>query len=276
MFRYDHLISELLFRVESPEPLQVPNNFQPFLCDHLGEREADISLQVTFGGQPPYTEQGCRKLSPNVFQKDDRLWERYYWSNNEYIVRQEKVGRGSPCRFFIPAGFSEKFRRQGYWMLLPHDRIVLHASAVIWQGRAYLFSAPSGGGKSTHAALWEKHYGAKLLNGDKVIISVSPEGCRAYGGPVAGSSGIYCNDSAPIDSICIVQKAPYNRLSELTGRMSLLSLYSEAIKSSWDVAFNTRLLELTHTLINITPVYRLECLPERSAVECVIKNQEKR
>ena len=38
--------------------------------------------------------------------------------------------------------------------LIGHGRLFLHASAVVHEGAAYLFSAPSGTGKSTHTALW--------------------------------------------------------------------------------------------------------------------------
>ena len=40
-----------------------------------------------------------------------------------------------------------------YEQLLDFQGMVLHASAVALDGNAYLFSAPCGGGKSTHTAL---------------------------------------------------------------------------------------------------------------------------
>ena len=42
----------------------------------------------------------------------------------------------------------------------------LHASAVMLDGRAYLFSAPSGTGKSTHTEKWCRLFGAEYLNDD--------------------------------------------------------------------------------------------------------------
>ncbi len=40
-----------------------------------------------------------------------------------------------------------------YMKLLKHQGFMIHASAVEKEGKAYLFSAPSGTGKSTHAGL---------------------------------------------------------------------------------------------------------------------------
>lgn len=57
-----------------------------------------------------------------------------------------------------------------YNQLLKFDGMLLHSSAVVMDGYAYLFSAPCGTGKSTHTALWRKVFGedrARILNDDK-------------------------------------------------------------------------------------------------------------
>lgn len=151
---------------------------------------------------------------------------------------------------------------------------MLHASAVVYQGKAYLFTAPSGGGKSTHADLWVKHYHAVLLNGDKVIID--PKACpaTAYGGPVAGSSRIYRKLSAPIAGIFLVEKAPHNRVTPVTPRESVLALYAAMVKNGTDDRFNTDVLDLTIDLVKQIPVFTLECTPEKSAVDCILQQIE--
>ena len=37
--------------------------------------------------------------------------------------------------------------------------ILFHGSALMMDGRAFLFTAPSGTGKSTHSAIWRRVYG---------------------------------------------------------------------------------------------------------------------
>ena len=46
---------------------------------------------------------------------------------------------------------------------------MLHSSAVVADGKAYLFTADSGTGKSTHTQLWPRMFGdrAYILNDDK-------------------------------------------------------------------------------------------------------------
>ena len=42
--------------------------------------------------------------------------------------------------------------------VIKYDAIVLHASALLFHGKAYLFSADSGVGKTTHTKLWQMFF----------------------------------------------------------------------------------------------------------------------
>ena len=264
---YDFLIADLLLRVLSPRELQIPDNFQPFLITSNLGRKADILLEIHFQTMDPD--------SVPVLQK-------VYWSRGEYIVCQEPAGRGTPCRLFLPPGFEEDFCRQGNWLnyipmerlLLPYGRVILHASAVNYQGKAFLFSAPSGGGKSTHAAIWRDCFGAEILNGDKVILYAGSNGLMACGSPIAGSSGIYIPRCVPLASVFLLRKAPANRVAPVTQREAILALYSEAVKSARDADFNSRLFDCIASLKREINVYSLECLPHKSAVECILQTTE--
>lgn len=58
-----------------------------------------------------------------------------------------------------------------------YDGLFFHSSALMLDGKAYLFSAPSGTGKSTHTALWQRHFGGRvqMINDDKPIIRKKAE-----------------------------------------------------------------------------------------------------
>ena len=268
--RYDFAISDLLLRVESPRELQIPDNFRAFLLESPQTISPDVLIQFLF---PSACEPTGPEAIPNSMKFD--------LGNGEYILRQESSGRGSPCRIFIPPSFADAFCKNGNWliyvpiaqMMLGNDRFFLHASVVKYQGKAYLFSAPSGVGKSTHAALWQQHFGAKLLNGDKALIEVRDGQCIAHGSPVAGSSGIYERDSAPIAAVYLLKQEKENRVTPVSPRAAFTALYSEAIKEKNDPAFNTKLLDLITRTLSCVPVRCLGCLPEKSAVECVLADR---
>ena len=64
--------------------------------------------------------------------------------------------------------------------------LVLHSSYIVTrQEQGILFSGPSGIGKSTQAALWQRYAGAEIVNGD-----------RAWCGPIRGPSAA-CSMQGP-------------------------------------------------------------------------------
>lgn len=66
-----------------------------------------------------------------------------------------------------------------------------------------LFSGPSGIGKSTHADLWVKHRGARVINGDRTLLQKLGDRPRmSLGWPICGSSEICHNESFSCESHC--------------------------------------------------------------------------
>ena len=59
-----------------------------------------------------------------------------------------------------------------YTQLLLHNGIMLHSSCVVVDDKAYLFTARSGTGKSTHTRLWCQLFGdrAVMVNDDKPFL----------------------------------------------------------------------------------------------------------
>ena len=82
------------------------------------------------------------------------------------------------------------------------DRMLVHGALLSFQGEGYLFAAPSGTGKSTHALLWKRFLGdaVSIVNGDKPIVRLTGEGDVpvAYGTPWAGKEGWHENASVPL------------------------------------------------------------------------------
>ena len=170
------------------------------------------------------------------------------------------------------AGSSGIFNRIGMetW-LLRQQGLLLHASLIKYEDKAIAFSAPSGVGKSTHADLWRTHLGATILNGDRAALRQTGEGWTAYGCPYAGTSGIYCNDSAPLAAIVVLRQGERNDLRPVSAAEAFRYLYPELAVHHWDAAFVAAATDLCADLIAHVPVYLLECLPDRDAALLVQK-----
>ncbi|KAB5607392.1 hypothetical protein [Bifidobacterium jacchi] len=67
-------------------------------------------------------------------------------------------------------------------------RVVFHGATISFAGRAWLFTAPSGTGKTTHIRLWREVYGDRvgIINGDKPILHIG----AGLGGATLGNAGL--------------------------------------------------------------------------------------
>lgn len=152
-------------------------------------------------------------------------------------------------------------------MLTALGAVSLHSSFITHRGQAILFSAPSGTGKSTQAALWEQYAGAEQINGDRSVIRRMDGVWTAFGFPFAGSSGIYKNKSAPIRAIVVLRQAKDNTIERLGASEAFRLLYSETAIQRWNTQGHAAAVDLLIRLSAAVPVYRLCCTPDARAVE---------
>lgn len=109
------------------------------------------------------------------------------------------------------------YRKISEWM--PSQGIILfHGSVIAVDGKAYLFTAKSGTGKSTHTKLWREYFGerAVMINDDKPLIRVSQDGVYVYGTPWDGKHRLSTNTHAPLAGICILRRGSENVIRKIT------------------------------------------------------------
>ncbi len=153
--------------------------------------------------------------------------------------------------------------------ILPsYNRILMHGASISYHGHAYLFTAPSGTGKSTHIRLWKKYLGddVKIVNGDKPFISLEGEPL-IYGSPWAGKENWHRNCRMPLKGICFVQRGTENSIRKIEPFECLSLLFKQVyLPSSADAAGLT--LELVDALTKKVPLYLLTCDMSEDAVRC--------
>lgn len=151
--------------------------------------------------------------------------------------------------------------------LLLRERAVLHASCIDVGGRAILFSAPSGTGKSTQAALWKQTRGARIINGDKIAIGFAHGRPYAFGVPVAGTSGICKNAALPLAAIVLLSQAGENEAHRVRGGAALAQVCGNAVFDDWRAGEAALLMERVSRVLAEVPVLALACTPDTRAVE---------
>lgn len=87
--------------------------------------------------------------------------------------------------------------------LLYYNILLMHGSALCMDGEAYIFAAPSGTGKSTHARLWREVFGDRvwMINDDKPLVRVEEERAFVFGSPWCGKHKLGCNGSARLKAV---------------------------------------------------------------------------
>lgn len=150
--------------------------------------------------------------------------------------------------YYLSSGFD--FYRQ----LLRHDGMMLHASAVVVDGYAYLFSGPCGMGKSTHTAMYKKTFpDAVIINDDKPALRRIDGTWYAFGTPWCGKDGINVNTSAPLGGICFLHRG-----DTLLRRITALEAVPQFLKQTGgrNNAQNAQLLlTLLDDLLRNVPVF---------------------
>lgn len=154
-----------------------------------------------------------------------------------------------------------------YRQLLSHNGIMLHSSAVVTNGKAYMFSAPSGTGKSTHTALWLKMLeDAYILNDDKPAIRVIGDKLFAFGTPFSGKHDISRNTRVEIGGICFIKRSSTNSIRMITAKEAIPLMLAQTMRFK-EKSCMENLLDVMDTVIRRVPVYELSCNTDISAAE---------
>lgn len=144
--------------------------------------------------------------------------------------------------------------------LLKHDRCVFHGAAFLWKGKAYLFTAQSGTGKSTQLFNWMDLYGEEIqiMNGDKPVLYYDGEKVMVYPSPWKGKEGLG-DDSliAPMGGIIILEQGKENRIKRLAPQQSVKHLIQRilfTVETKEAVYCASKMIE---AIVSSVPVWKL-------------------
>ena len=149
----------------------------------------------------------------------------------------------------------------------PLGTLELHASMVSNSGKAFLFLARSGTGKSTHSQLWLDYIpGSELMNDDNPIVRVWPDGSViAYGSPWSGKTPCYRNVQAPVGAFVRIRRCAENKITPLSLLESYALVYSSSSGFKADHVMADGLHATLEKIVTTTPCYVLDCRPDEEA-----------
>ena len=101
--------------------------------------------------------------------------------------------------------------------LVHHGVLLVHGCAAAVDGKAYLFTAKSGTGKTTHCRLWEEHIpGCHIMSGDKPFLLFKEGKVYVCGSPWRGKERYGTNEVLPLAGLCILERDSENHIERVS------------------------------------------------------------
>ena len=202
---------------------------------------------------------GLPEMSVNIIPRD-------------IVYEREKSLREDLLEGIEPREFPEEYlefiavQRKLAEVFFDYNILLFHGSVVAVDGEAYLFTAKSGTGKSTHTRLWREVFGprAVMVNDDKPFLEIRDDHVVVHGSPWNGKHRLGENISLPLKAICILERGEENRISPIGPREALTMLMQQSQRPQ-DRLKLPLYLDLVDKLSSSVRFYRMACNMDPSA-----------
>lgn len=150
--------------------------------------------------------------------------------------------------------------------MINYDTILVHGSAIAMDNKAYIFTARSGTGKSTHSRIWRQQFGdrAIMVNDDKPFIKVKEGNVTVYGSPWNGKHSLDSNIAVPLKALCILTRGETNKIDAVSKKEAYPNLIPR-VYFSQDISKASKTLKIFDQLLSNVDLYKLSCNMEPQA-----------
>lgn len=271
----------------------LPREFLPFITPTPDEaikgKAFNISITV---GKPPISPNGeliIRYEELIVLKAADRYV--LLFPRARGVIEAQLSLKGDSCIFYISGDDSREasydlfrsIRLPVLYAAALRGRIAIHSSSILYKNKVWLFSAPSGVGKSYHCFLWNRLYKTPLINGDTAVLGVDGNGIpRVYGCPWCGTSKVATTGTYELGGIILIRRSETDYVDELSNDEKRVLVLQRAISPSWDEKAMLKNLGMVEGLIGSGKkgskdkilVCRLNCTMNESSVQAVKRRMD--
>ncbi|MBR0036990.1 MAG: hypothetical protein IJP70_05040 [Bacteroidales bacterium] len=236
-----------LSQTERFEPLADAHVMSEFECEGAWcvYSETDTQVQISLLDEKTREPQ-AQMQSDNHFREarcwlSGEVWQREYCYNNFLMM------------LFAFASMDQQ-------------TLLFHASVIERNGKAYLFLAKSGTGKSTHSTLWLTHVpGCQLVNDDNPAVGIRNGEVIVYGTPWSGKTPCYRDIQFPVGGFVQITRDATNHIQRDGVVPSFAALLTSCSGVKWDKRLYRAQGDTISTIVGKVPVYTLGCTPYREA-----------
>lgn len=149
-----------------------------------------------------------------------------------------------------------------------YQRFVIHGAGIAYRNQGYLFCAPSGTGKTTHIALWQRYAkDVSIINGDKPILWMQGDQIFMCGTPWAGKEDWQSNQWVPLRKLCFLKQGKENRMISICAKQALSRMLQQIYLPKDQVALCSS-FALLDQLLRKCSFYELSCDISKEAFLC--------
>ena len=280
-------IADIIFKIKNIDYKLFHTRMKEYLLNETPEK---VDVEILYYEKNNITIPNEDAISV----KNDKYW---IHTNNEYILYDyyEEFGKSftyiksnsdwSKIEYTIADATSEfeipnevrSFNILAIIMqnvILFHNGMIIHSSAIDYKGNGLAFFAPSGTGKSTHTGLWKKHYpeDVEIINDDSPAVRIIDGKVKMYGTPWSGKTNINKNTCVDLKSIVFLRQAYENSIRKVANPIEALQvILPEIYKPVFEEMINLN-MNMLDTLIKNVPMYIMYCNISKDAVDTV-KNE---
>ena len=272
-------VAEHIFAIEAePQYLELLTNYAPFLTEPC----AEPLFTITVHDEPVPSTEGWTSVFTDT-SDDDMPRIEMYQRGDEWLFCVSMTREGAiECAMRCSADWKQvhsyirpqtaRFAIDNAAMLVyafataDKATLLFHSSVTVLDRKAYMFLGHSGTGKSTHSQQWKAAFPeAHLLNDDNPAVRIIDNQTIVFGTPWSGKTPCYRNEQAPVQALVQLAQAPENKIT----RLRMTQAYPFILASVSGLKVFPHMMDLIFEsiakLLELTPVYRLECLPNPDA-----------
>lgn len=145
----------------------------------------------------------------------------------------------------------------------------IHSVSILYNNKAWLFSGPSGTGKSTHTAIWKRVFDTPILNGDVNLLAIVGGRPVIYGIPWCGTSQTYTTSAYELGGIVILKQSKNNRVVKFEEDEKVINIANRFFSPNWKKEQVAASIEFASALVDEILVCKLECNMEDEAAATI-------
>ncbi len=154
-------------------------------------------------------------------------------------------------------------------ILTDYEGVVFHGAAIELDGKAYIITARSGVGKTTHIRLWKEAFGESIsiLNGDKPVLRVINGKIYACGTPYNGKEGYGKPGTLLLSGIAFLERGEENSYKKVTASEGLVRFMGQIYMNTENPTALTKTLRFANKALSEIPLYEFKCNMDISAAK---------